>query len=386
MILSLFSIKKTTRTVIIILLFHNVADAKYSGEIEIQGKIKNFKERAVQMIFRWKADGKYFKDSCDVKNSSYIFKTKISEPTMFSLQPKYMSKTGNPYYKTVDDSREGISFFLEPKKINLTTNGSLTNTICTGSQSNTVYVNSWKGEKSTTELETEASKIFQSLNLSKDDSLDIIEKISDSLRLIQEVEHFKKYAKTVLGPFLLNNLYDERFSVHKLKELFNLLSEECKLTSSAQILLKNLNLYTPLTLGGYLEWITMADTSGKAINISSVEYKLMLIDLWASWCVPCRQQTPELKQIYNDFQTKGFEVVGISLDDKAESWIKAIVEDKLPWINVSDLKGWNNELIIKSYIQSIPFNILIDKNGKIIAIDISMDELAKKCRDVLPGL
>ncbi len=382
----MFSRKKNTLVVIFVLLFYNVVIAKKSGGIEIHGKVKNFKERVVQMIFRWKADGKYYKDSCNVKNSIYIFKTKLSEPTLFSLQPKYISKTGNTYYKTVDDSREGISFFLEPKKIHLTSIDSLTNTICMGSASNTVFVNSWKGEKHISELNYEVRKIFHSLNLSTADSLDIIEKIYDSLSLAEDVKHFKKYAKTVLGPFLLNRLYDQRFSVDKLKELFNLLSEEGKQTSSAQILYKNLNMYTPLVIGQRFEWFTMADTSGKTIHISNAGHQLMLVELWASWCEPCRQQMPQLKQIYNDYHDKGFEVVAISLDEKPGSWKKAIVEDKLPWINVSDLKGWNNELIPKFYIHSIPFNILIDSEDKIVATDVSTEDLVKKCNDLLPGL
>lgn len=377
---------KNAFVVIFILLLHNVADAKYSKEIEIHGNIQNFKEKVVQIIFRWQAEGKYHKDSCSVKDFKYVFKTNLSEPTRFSLQPKYISKTGSPYYKIVDDCRESFSFFLEPKKIHLTSVGSFTNTICTGSEANTVFVNYGKEAKNTSEIEYEARKIFHSLKLSTADSLDTLEKIKDSLSFTHDVESFKKYAKTVLGPQLLNTLYDQRFSVYKLKELFNLLSEECKLTSSAQLLFKKLNSYTPVAIGQRFEWFTMADTSGKPIKIFNTGHKLILVELWASWCVPCRQQMPQLKQIYSDFHNKGFEVVAVSLDEKLSSWKEAIVGDKLPWINVSDLKGWNNELIIKFYLQSIPFNILIDNYGKIIATDVSAEDLLKKCMDLLPVL
>lgn len=378
---TIFNRKKNIFVIIFLLLFYNVINAKKLEGIEIHGKLKNFKERVVQIIFRWEADDGYYKDSCTVKHSKYIFKTKLTEPTRFSLQAKYISETGEPFYKIIDgEFDERIGFFLEPKKIHLISIDSFTNTICTGSESNTVYLNYGKCGKTIPEIDYEASKVFHSLNLSKADSLDSMEKIVDSLILSEYVECFKKYSKSVLGPFLLKRLYDQRYSAYKLKELYNLLSEECKLTNSAQLLFKKLNSYTPLTIGQNFEWFTMADTSGKPIEIFNAEHKIILIDLWASWCVPCRQEMPQLKQIYSDFHDKGFEVVAVSLDEKFDSWKKAIVDDKLPWINVSDLKGWNNELIIKFYIQSIPFNILIDNNGKIIATDISMDDLEKKAR------
>ena len=144
----MFSRRKTAFVVLFLLLFCNVTIAKNSESIEIYGKLKNFKERVVQIIFRWEADGKYYKDSCTVKHSKYIFKTKITEPTRFSLQAKYISGTGQPFYKITDDeSDERIGFFLEPKKIHLTSIDSFTNTICKGSESNTVYKNYWKSGK-----------------------------------------------------------------------------------------------------------------------------------------------------------------------------------------------------------------------------------------------
>jgi thiol-disulfide isomerase/thioredoxin len=150
------------------------------------------------------------------------------------------------------------------------------------------------------------------------------------------------------------------------------------------LLFKKLNSYTPLAIGQNFEWFTMADTSGVAINVANTGHKIILVDFWASWCTPCRQQMPELKEIYNKFHNKGFEIVAVSLDEKIDNWKKAIVHDKVPWINVSDLKGWNSELITKSYIQSIPFNIFIDSDGKIIGIDLSMNDLLKKCKDLMP--
>jgi thiol-disulfide isomerase/thioredoxin len=379
--------KKNIFVALFLLLLYHAAIAKNSGGIEIHGKLKNFKERVVQIIFRWEADGKYYKDSCNVNQSNYVFKTKLTEPTRFSLQAKYISRTGKPFYKISDDEfEERIGFFLDPKKIYLTSIDSFTNTVCTGSTSNAVYLNYGKCGKTISEIDAEAGKIVHSLNLSETDSLNAIEKITDSLMLSNQVACFKKYATTVIGPFLLKRLYDQRYPVYKLKELYNLLSEQSKLTGSAQLLFKKLDIYIPLTIGRNFEWFTMADTTGKPIAIANASHKIILIDLWASWCVPCRKEMPQLKQIYNDFHDKGFEVVAVSLDEKLDSWKKAIIDDKLPWINVSDLKGWNSELIIKSYIQSIPFNILIDNNGKIIATNISMDDLVKKCRNLLSAL
>jgi len=121
--------------------------------------------------------------------------------------------------------------------------------------------------------------------------------------------------------------------------------------------------------------ITQQDTLGNQMTISNIEAKYLLIDFWASWCGPCRQANPELVKIYNDFHGKGFDIVGVSLDQKRDAWIKGINEDGLMWHQMSDLKGWQNQGAAAYAIRSIPQSIIIDDEGFIVNKNLTPDQL-----------
>jgi thiol-disulfide isomerase/thioredoxin len=125
------------------------------------------------------------------------------------------------------------------------------------------------------------------------------------------------------------------------------------------------------------------DTTGKPIQLSSLKGKYVLVDFWASWCVPCRKVNPDLVKMYEKYRGEKFTILGVSLDENKAKWIEAINKDKLDWHHVSDLKGWQNAVAKQYGIQGIPQNLLLDPNGKVLFKNLPIDALDSELKKLL---
>ncbi len=136
-------------------------------------------------------------------------------------------------------------------------------------------------------------------------------------------------------------------------------------------------------IGSFIKDFSQNDTTGKPVSISSFRGQYVLLDFWASWCRPCRMENPNVVAAYNKFHEKNFTILSISLDQAKPAWLNAIQMDGLNWSHVSDLKGWSNEVAALFQVRSIPQNLLIDPNGKIIAKNLRGEVLESKLDELL---
>lgn len=130
--------------------------------------------------------------------------------------------------------------------------------------------------------------------------------------------------------------------------------------------------------------IKLPTVKGDSLTLASLQGKVILLDFWASWCGPCRVSNKKLVKLYEKYKPEGFEIFGVSLDEKKESWKKAIVKDKITWIQVNDPRGgWDATTAAKWNISVLPTSFLINKRGEVVAMDLEGKKLEESIVQLL---
>lgn len=165
----------------------------------------------------------------------------------------------------------------------------------------------------------------------------------------------------------------EKLKAEPLAQFANLLSTQVQANAKT----------TAIAVGTMAPEIALPDANGKIISLTSLRGKYILVDFWASWCGPCRGENPNVVAAYEKYKKKNFTVLGVSLDDDKASWLEAIQADKLNWQHISDLKKWESIVVSTYQIEGIPFNVLLDPTGKVIATDLRGEALQNTLASLL---
>ncbi len=188
--------------------------------------------------------------------------------------------------------------------------------------------------------------------------------------------------KSAIAPYILKSIY-YTMELNELDSIFGLLDSSLEKSKYTQTLKKKIEILKSVAIGKVAPDFTLPDTSGTEVSLKSFRGKYLLVDFWASWCGPCRRENPNNVKLYKKYKNKGFEILGVSLDKKRDNWIKAIKDDGLTWPQVSDLKYWQSEAGKLYGVSSIPYTVLLDKEGVIIAKGLRGEKLDEKVAELI---
>ena len=205
----------------------------------------------------------------------------------------------------------------------------------------------------------------------------------DSVRSLLSTQWAEAHLNSPISTYILYSDLRYKLSFKEQEEMLNKISAAAKDNNMAREIAKGIDADKLTGPGMPAIDFAQTDTSGKAVALKDFRGKYVLVDFWASWCGPCRAENPNVVAAFNKFKEKKFTVIGVSLDKDKEKWLAAIYKDNLTWTHVSDLNFWDNAVAKLYDIRSIPFNLLIGPDGKIIAKDLHEGELDKKLTEII---
>jgi len=314
------------------------------------------------------------RDSAELGNGDCKFKGSVKYPEI--------------YYLTISTKKERLPFFIENSDINITgVSDSISSAKVTGSAVQDEYSTF---QAKLDKLDEQAMELYKQ---SKDNEKEGFKMKADSLMTLsddvfneidnQQKEYIKSHPSSWISPYLLGRVYYD-MEGDVLDGYLSGLDPKLDSVSTVLTLKDRVNKLKLVAVGQIAPDFTMNDPMGNPVKLSDIYAKntYTLVDFWASWCGPCRHENPNVVSVFNSYRAKGFGVLGVSLDTDKDKWLKAIIDDKLTWDHVSDLKGWRNEAAALYSVNSIPSNLLIDKSGKIIGRNLREEKL----RDTVDGL
>lgn len=309
-------------------------------------------------------------DSTMVMDGKFRFSGKVEDPSSAIL---ILPEFSNHLYLWVENSE--IELYAESGKFeDAVISGSLTQ------KEDEIYM---KRMEPVAKVHDSVYLLFMENNLSEA-RRDSLMAITNALRVkTAEItqQFIRDYPDSYMSLKSLNG-YKPAWGKKKTAELYALISPELRETQKGRDIAQFIEVNKDLQIGDQYADLQVNNVNGEPVKLSENLGKYTLIEFWAAWCRPCRKYNPALVRDYVRFKDRGFEIYAVSLDDDLEYWKKAIAEDGLPWIHVSDLKGRESDPAFVYGVNAIPDNFLIDEHGSIIARKLNGENLSKKLEEV----
>ena len=355
----------------------NNADGKsnYSITGKIEGAEKGEMVVCRQMAEEAKPDTAYL-----TADGSFTFKGTITEPISASIYfPRSVTEGGQ---------QQVINFFIESGTIEINAKkDDLQNATVKGGDCNKNLQEVMAIIKSYSPKMMALSDSIKKLNEAKD--MQGVKRIQQAGATLEAEEnkainqHLKNNPKSFASAYLAYQLNSYEPNLDASEAAYNNLDASLQSSYYALKLKKIIDGLKITGLGTKAPDFTATGIDGKAVTLSSFKGKYLLLDFWASWCGPCREENPNVVKAYAQFKNKNFNILSFSLDDNKDAWQNAVASDKLSWTQVSDLKGWASPVARLYGIQAIPSNLLLDSDGKIIAKDLRGSDLTNTLTSLL---
>ena len=327
-------------------------------------------------------------DSTEIVNGKFEFKGKMESPMEAHIRVRHDATPDHPSKMASYDVKP---LLLDNETVILTAKDSIAKAVITGSALNaendevTAYLkpiyDQYEALDNEFKAQPEAKKQDRAYIQTLEERAKVIQKQASDAKLAYITKNPDHY----MSIMALNSLLGPEFDVPVMEKAFLGINEKWRNSYLGKQIAAKIATAKKTLEGVDATDFSQPDVDGKMVKLSDYRGKYVLIDFWASWCAPCRRENPNLVKAYAQYKSKGFEILGVSMDKAADKakWLKAIEDDKLTWKQVGDLKGWDNEAGALYEVKAIPMNFLVNPEGKIIAKNLRGEDLNEKLAELI---